>query len=98
MIRNHLYRSREGGRAGVGLELRDGAAVAQPPRLVAPRRLGEAEAVLPVRRRLLLLIVLVLVLGAAVVAPPPRRRLLLEREGATRRAAAGAKEDTLQTA
>ena len=97
MIRNHLYRSREGGRAGVGLELRDGAAVAQPPRLVAPRRLGEAEAVLPVRRRLLL-IVLVLVLGAAVVAPPPRRRLLLEREGATRRAAAGAKEDTLQTA
>ena len=85
---------------GVGLELRDGAAVAQPPGLVAPRRLGEAEAVLPVRRRLVLLvllIVLVLVLGAAVVAPPPRRRLLLEREGATRRAA-DAKEDTLQTA
>ena len=33
------------------LVLRNGTAVAQPPRLVASRRLREAEAVLPARRR-----------------------------------------------
>lgn len=88
------------------LVLRNGTAVAQSPRLVASRRLGQAEAVLPARRRrrrsrrrlllLLMLLDVVVVVDAvgAVVAAPPRGDLLLDREVAARRAVAGENTQT----
>ena len=87
------------------LVLRNGTAVAQSPRLVASRRLRQAQAVLPARRRrrrsrrrllLLLMLLDVVVVDAvgAVVAAPPRGDLLLDREVAARRAVAGENTQT----